>query len=791
LAQPPTIALTATATDNVRRDICEQLELKDPRVFITGFDRPNLRYEVRHTFSDSAKQEALSEVFKKRDGAGIIYCSSRKRCEEVSGFLRRDLKRKALVYHAGLSPDERRRAQDAFMNGRDLIVVATNAFGMGVDKPDIRFVIHYNIPGTVEAYYQEAGRAGRDGADSLCLTLYAPGDRYIQEFFIESEYPSREVIAAIYDFLSRQPENPIEMTQEQIKERLRLEISEMGVGQSLKLLESAGVLERLRPRENMAIVRIDSEVSLVGLLPQNAANQRRVLSALERLVAATHGDDTYFSPHQLGQRLELDPPQFSRAMAELCQKLPIDYVPPFRGNAVRMIDRDKTMRTIGIDFDQLDERKKREFDKLDQMIAYAQSRVCRRRTILHYFGDDSPAQCGHCDNCNPKGTSSRTEIATNDRVREIVRKILSGVARAARGRAGFGKRLIAAMLVGKNIKAVKKWGLDKLSTFGLLSEFDEDEVVLLIESLLATGWIEQEELDRFKPVIRLSAAGREVMTGDRDASCAWRVPAQLLAKLQGDAGKPTKRAAKRSGPIDSKAPAEIDSETLAEEALPPPELDKPIDRELFKKLKSARNRWAMEENLPAYMILPNRSLEGLARTKPESIDGLLSIKGIGSAKIAKYGERILELIGGAAGAERAPTMRSPGTHQPDPIPSHTREASDWSRRTVSEGSVSVRAAHYWTWRLLERGFTQSECALIRNMDEATVLRHAIESAREGNASPLNAFLPDELIQDLEKIVQAHSDQEIESFSDSLPDGITAEHVELYMQNRRVRSAPKP
>jgi ATP-dependent DNA helicase RecQ len=741
----------------------------------------------------------------------------------VAEFLREQLRRKSLVYHAGLMLDERRRAQEAFMNGRDLIVVATNAFGMGVDKPDIRFVIHYNIPGTVEAYYQEAGRAGRDGAESLCLMLYAPGDRFIQEFFIESEYPSREVIGSIYDFLAHQPEDPIEMTQDQIKERLRLEISEMGVGQTLKLLESAGVLERLRPRENMAIVRIDSDVSLVGLLPQNATNQRRVLSALERLVAGTKGDETYFSPHQLAQRLELEPSQFSRAMHDLCEKLPVvDYVPPFRGNAVRMLDRERKLNTLGIDFDQLEDRKKREFDKLDQMIAYAQSRQCRRRAILTYFGDRSPVECGHCDNCGPGGLAPRAEVPASDRVREIVRKILSGIARATRGRVGFGKRIVAAMLVGRNIKAIKRWRMDKLTTFGLLEEFDEDEVVLLIESLIATGWVEQEEFERFKPVIRLSAAGREVMIGERDASCSWRVPAQLLAKLQGSSTESAPRSRKNQT---------AEAVTLDESIVQP---DRPLDRELLKKLKSARDRWAIAANLPAYMVLSNTALEGLARAKPDSIDRLLAIKGIGPAKIAKYGERILKLI---AGGDAVPGLAQPTSpaaftndqprasrSKPDEKiartpaapprlqdaddrtrtdkgkpPAAAAVACDGKRDAVSNPRVLLdsnrppaqelpgRATHYWTWRLLERGFTQSECALIRDLEEETVLRHALQAAREGHFVPLDAFLTSDLVEMLQQLVHQHATQEISKISVPLPDGIAAEHVELYVLNQRVES----
>jgi ATP-dependent DNA helicase RecQ len=423
LGKVQTLALTATATPYVRSDIIQQLGLNQPETFVSGFDRPNLSIEVVHTEKEREKIAHIRRLAQKHKGSGIIYASTRKAVEQVGTKLKA-ANLSVSTYHAGMTDSVRVKAQDDFMNGRTQMIVATNAFGMGIDKSDIRFVVHYQMPGSIEAFYQEIGRAGRDGLPSTCVLLFNYADKNTHDFFIEGSYPDITVVKQVYDSLAATELKRIELSTAEIARRTG-ERNEMAVQSALYVLERAGHIQRTAPALNRSGRGTQQGRSIVMLDPL-PVKQLRV------------------DARDVARRGELERRKL-REMIDFCYT---DYCYRFH-----------ILNYFG------DRNHKRQCGTCGNCHP-------RPREAIHE-ADGAVA--------TPSAPIDLSPRALSDDELLRVRKILA-CAKRMNGR--FGKKMLVSTLRGSAAKQVLTARLNELSTYGLLKDMADDEVQNYIDALI-------------------------------------------------------------------------------------------------------------------------------------------------------------------------------------------------------------------------------------------------------------------------------------------------------------------
>jgi ATP-dependent DNA helicase RecQ len=412
-----TMALTATATPRVRADIVRALELTDAETIVTGFDRTNLTYFVAPARTDDEKDELLVRFLHEREGMAVVYASTRKSVERIADLLKKN-KIPAAAYHAGLDDERRKQVQESFMKERVRAIVATNAFGMGIDKANVRLVFHHSMPGTLEAYYQEAGRAGRDGKPAECILLHAFRDRFTHEYFIKGAHPERELVEAVYARLQRgaDSEGRVELDAAVVARGVPGKPSIRDIESALRLLQSRGALIANSAAATTVSVRLLATPERIKTeLGTGYDMELSFLRALWRLVGTriTDGaivDASGFPPGYGGARGVMG------LLDALQSRQFLIWTATEPGS--RLARPDHLLEYFRIDWAAIGRRRAGDIAKLDAMQRYAYLSACRRQFVLKYFGDAAARpKCKGCDNCLGVQLTKRTKARVTKRRR--------------------------------------------------------------------------------------------------------------------------------------------------------------------------------------------------------------------------------------------------------------------------------------------------------------------------------------------------------------------------------------
>ncbi|MCB9760585.1 MAG: RecQ family ATP-dependent DNA helicase [Alphaproteobacteria bacterium] len=608
---PITVALTATATPVVQDDIVRTLGLGDARRFVRGFDRENLLLEVIQVSGTNEKAETVAELV--RGSTALVYAATRRNVERATRALQ-DAGVPAAMYHAGLEPEDRVRVQDDFMAGRTRVVVATNAFGMGVDKDDVRVIVHWDIPGTVEAYYQEIGRAGRDGLPSRAVLLYDKRDKGIQEFFIRMGHPPVEFVHRIYGRLLHEHTNPVFMSREDLALALPDDAQDPRTASScLYVLQREGWLRRIHPNDRTAqiVLRTDAPAAK----PQGIRG--RVYDLVQERLHALPGDHLAVGPEQLADALGLERDQVVAALSGLQDRGYLRYTPPGRVGGVELLRPDDP---LDFDEERLRDRRQREFDKLDAMLAYPNA-PCRRRYLLEYFGQSPPYErCGTCDGCREGAAMPLGPRQLHPDEETVVRKILACIARMhqARGQASWSPGIVAKVLTGSQDQSVRAWNFERLSTHGLLKEMTAGEVGELIDAMIEAGALRKQHVTR-------EIRGRERTYAE---IAMTDLGALVMRQSASDFSMRWPKVRQRQRPR------------------PPPRRpgDPAVCTDLLEYLREVRRKVSRAADVPAYVVATNRTLEDMASTRPTTRKAMLAVHGMGEKTFNRFGRHFLEAI---------------------------------------------------------------------------------------------------------------------------------------------------
>ncbi len=604
---PQVCAFTATATPTVREDIRAQLHRPEMELLVAGFKRPNLSFSVCDCSSDDSKLREIARLLEPRRPT-IIYTSTRKSVELLTARLG------AIGYHAGMSDSDRAEAQERFMSDPCPVLAATNAFGMGIDRPDVRQVIHFNLPGSLEAYYQEAGRAGRDGEAADCVLLYAYRDRFVQEFLIDLGNPPPEVVRSLYRVLrqlaAERGSTTLEMTLGEIVPLVSEARNESQLSAAMGILEQAGLVGRGFRRGGCGFLRFTGDPA--RLREEHAAEATQRSRFVSRCLAR-YGDDwrepRQFTVEELAGAAGLNPEQTRRvlnALSGVC----LEWSVPFSGRSTELLHPETA--EVEFDFEEMERKREFELTRLDEVVAYAKGRGCRQSALISYFGEDvSGWRCGSCDNCAGGAVASTVRREVSGGELDAVQAILDAVD-SFDGRLGGGK--ISQILCGSMNADVTGRRLHHSRHFGQLRGLRQNRVMMYIRALEKAGCLGRVARNDF-PCLELLPPGRAVLNGHA-------IP-ELELELPEPEDRP-RRKRERTRRREREGEPEDESGGSGR-----------FDRahsSLYDVLSEVRKGMAGQRGVPLYCIFGNETLEQLAEKQPLTIAEAMELKGIGPAK---------------------------------------------------------------------------------------------------------------------------------------------------------------
>ena len=439
----PVLALTATATPEVVKDIQSRLNFREENVFRMSFERKNLAYIVRKTDNKTGE---LLHILKRIDGSAIIYVRNRRRTKEITELLMQE-GITADFYHAGLDNAVKDLRQKRWQNGEIRVMVATNAFGMGIDKPDVRIVLHIDLPDSPEAYFQEAGRAGRDGLKAYDVILYAKSDKMTLHKRVADTFPEKEYILQVYEHLQYYYQMAMGDGFQCIREFnleefcRKFKYFPVPVDSALKILTQAGYLEYTDEQDNASRILFTIRRDELYKLREMGTEAETLIQTILRSYTGVFTDYAYISEDTLAIRTGLTRQQIYNILVTLTKRRIVDYIPHKKTPYIIYTRERLELRYLHIPASVYEERKARYEARIKAMEEYVTSEsVCRSRMLLRYFGEKNEHNCKQCDVCLNR---HETDCLPEDSFREMRKQILELLARKSLPPAGIANAIEA------------------------------------------------------------------------------------------------------------------------------------------------------------------------------------------------------------------------------------------------------------------------------------------------------------------------------------------------------------